>query len=224
MDRLFKLMMIGQLLSVLTLTGCILKKNKLTMVIEDRSTDNPNPPILSNVSVVNNQLVINGSNLAGVASVKMTGSGFDETFDIQTDSTNDNTLVANSLRNISLLVAGTFSLILSDAQGAPSTFQVTFTLQDGVVTASKLSDMGAGVGNVLKYNGTTWVPGDLSALVYAGIWNASTNSPDLTTGGAAGEYFIVENAGGSNPNSSIGGAPAPAPALGSWVAGDWGHV
>ena len=188
MKLIINLLLMAQML---TISGCIFEKNKLTMEIGDRSTvgstDNPSTAIISSVSVVNNQLVLGGQNLAGVTEVSMTGpDGFSESFAIESKS--EGTLVANSLQNISFLISGIFSLTISDASGA-STFQVTFTLQDGAVTASKLSSMGAGFGNVLKYNGTTWVPGDLSALVYAGIWNANTNSPDLTVGGAAGRVI-----------------------------------
>ena len=163
------------------------------------------------VSIVNDQLVINGSSLSGINNVRITGpSGFDETLTIESQSSSS--LVANGLRHISIAIGAVFNLIISDAQGA-ATFQVTFTLQDGSVTANKLSDMGAGIGQILKFDGTSWIPGDLGNLVYAGNWDANVNSPDLSLGGLPGEYRIVTVAGSYDLNGGIG--------TDSWNLGDW---
>lgn len=167
--------------------------------------------VVTNVSIVNDQLIINGSDLDGVTTVRVTGpSSFDESFSIESKTTTN--LVANGLKNIAFALNGVFSLIISDAHGA-ATFQVTFTLQDGAVTASKLHDMGAGIGQVLKYNGTNWVPSDLGGLTYAGNWNANTNSPDLLSGGSLGEYYIVTTAGTTDLAGGAG--------TNSWANGDW---
>jgi hypothetical protein len=58
--------------------------------------------------------------------------------------------------------------------------------------------MGALVGQVLKYNGSTWVPSNLtSAQLYRGTYEASTGfAPDhLGTAAVAGDYYIVTVAG-----------------------------
>ena len=110
------------------------------------------------------------------------------------------------------MIGAAFDLIISDAYGSTTT-PITFTLQDGEVTANILSSMGAGTGPILKYNGTTWVPSDLSGLTYAGTWDADTNNPDLSQGGQLGEFFIVNVAGATN---LMGG-----PGTDNWAIGDW---
>jgi hypothetical protein len=166
---------------------------------------------VTSVSIVNDQLVVNGTDLTGVTNVRITGpSSFDETYSIESQSAAN--LIANGLGNVAFAMNGLFNLILTDAQGA-ATFQVTFTLQDGTVTANKLHDMGATVGQVLKYTGTTWVASDLGGLTYAGNWNGTTNAPDLSGGGNLGEYYIVNNAGAFDLSGGAGTS--------SWSVGDW---
>ncbi|PIP94057.1 MAG: hypothetical protein COW78_12075 [Bdellovibrio sp. CG22_combo_CG10-13_8_21_14_all_39_27] len=199
---------------LLALSGCFFQPDKVETFGLNRSTakgGSAAKATVSSVSIVNDQLVINGSALDGVNTVRITGpSSFDETFAIESKTASN--LIANGLKNISFAVGAVFNLIISDAYGA-STFNVTFTLQDGAVTASKLSDMGAGVGQVLKYNGSTWVPSDLGGLTYAGNWNATTNSPDLSGGGNLGEYYIVNTAGTFDLLGGTG--------TNSWSVGDW---
>ncbi|PIR36898.1 MAG: hypothetical protein COV37_00970, partial [Bdellovibrio sp. CG11_big_fil_rev_8_21_14_0_20_39_38] len=199
---------------MLALSGCFFQPDKVETFGLNRSTakgGSAAKATVSSVSIVNDQLVINGSALDGVNTVRITGpSSFDETFAIESKTASN--LIANGLKNISFAVGAVFNLIISDAYGA-STFNVTFTLQDGAVTASKLSDMGAGVGQVLKYNGSTWVPSDLGGLTYAGNWNATTNSPDLSGGGNLGEYYIVNTAGTFDLLGGTG--------TNSWSVGDW---
>ncbi len=86
-------------------------------------------------------------------------------------------------------------------------------LADGSVSSVKLSDMGAGIGQYLKYTGAGWVPGDLSSLTYAGNWNATSNSPNLSGGGSLGEFYIVNVAGTTD---LLGGS-----GTNSWSVGDW---
>ncbi|POB14830.1 hypothetical protein [Halobacteriovorax sp. DA5] len=204
----------------LILSGCFFQPDKVETFGLDRNATKSGSvakATVSAVSIVNDQLVINGSALDGVNTVRITGpSGFDETFAIESKTTSN--LIANGLKNISFAVGAVFSLIISDAYGA-ATFQVTFTLQDGAVTASKLASMGAGIGQVLKYDGTTWVPSDLGGLTYAGNWNATTNSPDLSGGGNLGEYYIVNTSG---TYDLLGGAGTNSWAVGDWVV--WNNV
>lgn len=172
---------------------------------------------LLSLSVSNDQLVINGTHLGQVESIRIMGSsGFDETFAIESKTSSQ--IIVNGLSDITFAVGSIFNLIISDAHGA-ATFQVNFSLQDGIVTAAKLSDMGAGIGQVLKYDGTTWVPSDLAGLTYAGNWSADTNSPDLSGGGNPGEFYIVQSAGSFD---LLGGTGTNSWAVGDWVV--WNNV
>lgn len=165
---------------------------------------------VSNVDVTNNQLVIDGVNLDTATSVRVTGpSGFDETFAIESQSNSQ--LIANSLSNLTMVVNGLFSLIVSNAHGA-ATYSLTFELQDGQVTAAKLNDMGAVAGEVLTYNGTTWGPAPLTGLSYQGTFDATGG--DQTSGAAAaGHYYIVTNAGSNDPDGLNNGN--------TYTVGDW---
>jgi hypothetical protein len=86
------------------------------------------------------------------------------------------------------------------------------TISDYVATATK------GVANgVASLDGSGTVPVSqlpaavLGALSYQGTWNASTNSPTLTSSvGTKGYYYVVNVAGSTNLNG-----------ITDWVVGDW---
>lgn len=174
---------------------------------------------VTSVSIVNNQLIIAGSDLKYATNVKIKGSSFSEEFSIE--SISNNQIIANGLNNISFKIGQLFDLIISDAYGA-ATFTITFELQDGAVSATKiadgavdanhLSDMGAGTGQVMQWNGSTWVPTDLSGLVYLGSWDATQIGvgPDAGPASVAGEYYVVSNPGTIDVDG-----------INSWAAGDW---
>lgn len=149
---------------------------------------------VANVSVINNQLVLSGSKMAGVKTVTLKNNSQEEV--LQVESASENQIIANGTKAISIVAGGVFDLILADAYGSAS-FQVAFTIQDGTITASKLSSMGATAGQVLKYNGSTWVPSSIiNAQFYLGAWDAGTNNPDLSTPSSnPGDYFIVSTPG-----------------------------
>ena len=64
---------------------------------------------VSSVSFVNNQLVINGSALAGLKTVTIKNANQEEVF--QVESSTDSQLLANGAKQISLLAGGLFNLI-----------------------------------------------------------------------------------------------------------------
>ena len=67
-------------------------------------------------------------------------------------------------------------------------------------------------GKFLTTNGSTLSWGNVAgALNYQGTWNASTNSPTLTSSvGTSGYYYVVDTAGSTNLNG-----------ITDWKAGDW---
>jgi hypothetical protein len=165
---------------------------------------------VASISVINHQLVISGSSLQTIKKVTLKNHKQVEVFDVE--SASDNQLIANSQKFMSLLVGNVFDLILSDAYGS-ATFQVSFTLNDGAVTASKLHSMGATAGQVLKYNGTTWIPSSIiEGQNYLGTWNATTNVPDLSNASSnSGDYYVVDTAGTFN---------TVAFSIGDWIISD----
>lgn len=168
---------------------------------------------ISQVRIQNNQLFISGSNLTDAENIRLVRSGFDERFTVESNSGTQ--IVANGMRNLSIGVGQVFDLILSNASGA-ATFNVDFTLSNHSVALTKLSITGASAGQVLKFDGTNWVPASLTeAQIYAGTWNASNNIggvPDLSSVSTTpGEYYIASHAGTLNGVSY---------AIGDWIISD----
>ncbi|EQC44616.1 endosialidase chaperone [Bacteriovorax sp. BSW11_IV] len=161
------------------------------------------------VSIENNQLIIQGEDLLSAKKVSVTGDSFSENFAIESVSASK--IVANGLNNISFKVGALFNLIISDSYGS-ATFSVTFELQDGAVTATKIHDMGAAEGQVLRFSAGEWGPADLSGLNYAGNWDASSlAAPSVSPSG--GDYYIVTSSGATD----LAGGPG----TNSWLVGDW---
>ena len=214
--------------SILTLclisTSC--SKSKITVDgLEDKiGATTTSPAIVATVSVVNDQLIINGSNLDGVTSIQVTGpSSFDQTFSIETIT--ENSIVVNGLGAISFAVGAIFNLIITNAHGA-ATFPVTFNLSDdsvttvkvldGAITKEKLSTATAAAGEVLQFDGTNWQYVNIgnSGLNYQGNWDALANDLTLTDGcGNDGDYYIVSVADGAG-GTLIDGVDI-------WGSGDW---
>ncbi len=139
---------------------------------------------LSNVQIINNQIILSGVNLANVNQLDMKIGGV--TSPLQIESQSSSSLIANTMSNVTIVAGTVMDLILSNAN-ATSSFTINMDL----------STNGATVGQVLKFNGTTWVPMSLpSSQAYIGTWDAITNTPDLSTvTPQVGDYFIVSTAG-----------------------------
>jgi hypothetical protein len=105
------------------------------------------------------------------------------------------------------------NLITVNAQGQITAVSETTILIKG---STQLSDYGTTNGvATLDANGkltASQVPTSiLSNLIYKGAWNASTNTPTLTSSvGTAGNYYIVAVAGNTNLNG-----------ITNWLVGDW---
>jgi len=172
-------------------------------------------PSLASIDITNDIVTINGSGFSKVTEVKIQGTGVDVSFNL--DSLSDSKIIASAKSALALLVGSTFNLIISSAE-ASSTFPITFTLSDGVVTNTKLHSMGAQPGEVLQFNGTNWLPASIaSPMLFIGMWDASSGSP---TAGAysAGDYFIVSGAGTYGTDNYV---------VGDWAVydgADWNRV
>lgn len=210
-DTMKKLLSMIFLSNLFLLQGCFLfgKKDSLSLFSTIKQKTELNSTLTS-VDVSNNLVTINGSGFANITSVKLTGTSLDA--DLNIDSKSDSQIIASATSALSLLVGQAFSLIISTAD-AQVTYAITFTLQNGAVTATMLDDMGATSGQILKFDGINWGPSNLaSSQVYSGTWNASTNVPDLSGAvPAAGDYYIVTVAG----TQDLGEGNV------SYVVGDW---
>jgi hypothetical protein len=177
------------LMAVMTIALSCSKTGKIDIGLKKSATT------ITNVSIINNQLVISGNHLNKVQNIKISNHTIDENFSIESQSANQ--IIANGLRNITFTVGSLADLILSEAS-ASSTFQIAFALDNNSITAPMLSSLGASSGQVMKYNGSSWVPSAMtSSQTYLGSWNASTNVPDISNLGTfnSGDYYIVSTAG-----------------------------
>ena len=101
----------------LFLNGCFSQFNDLKISgfdpnksIRGGSADKARATVLD-IDVVNNQLVLTGSHLDDIKSIRLTGpADFNESFEIESKSSS--TLIANGLRNMSLIANGLFNLII----------------------------------------------------------------------------------------------------------------
>ncbi|MCK6594210.1 MAG: SUMF1/EgtB/PvdO family nonheme iron enzyme [Bacteriovoracaceae bacterium] len=172
---------------------------------------------VSSVKIENNQLIINGSNLENVSTLKITGNSTDESFAIE--SKTDAQIVANGQSNFNLDLGGIFNLVLSSAHAA-STFQINFSLCDALLGGKGINC--SAVPNdkeVLSYDASSgkWKPRAVNGLSYQGTYDASTGSaPSSAT---IGDYYIINVAG------TIGGTTYN---VGDWIVlssvGDWERI
>ncbi len=190
-------------------SGCI-AKSKINVVLFNKSKVTVLNANVANVQVINHQIILTGTNLNSVTDFKIKNGV--TTTNLQIESKSDTSIVANTISNMSFAVGTIFDFVLSNANAA-SIFQVAFTNTNNSITASMLTSMGATKGQIMKYNGTAWVPSSITnAQTYLGTYDASTNNPDLSSPSSTpGDYFIVSIAGTFNSISY---------AVGDWIISD----
>ncbi len=218
-----------------TLSSCLLPSEKgkvsLSLSSSDQATREEGKSSRASVNEVklnNDQIIITGSDLLGVKLAKLSQGGVDSQLSILSQSASE--LILSSSSKVALALNTLMSLTLEDAYGA-TVVEVTFNLPDssvstdkigddqvttakivdGAITAVKLDQMSAAVGQLLRWNGTTWVATDLDALTYAGTWDASVGG-DPNPAAVGGEYYIVSADGTADPGDGNSR---------SWAQGDW---
>jgi len=192
-------------------------KNQIVFKLNRPSSKVVFNPNLISINIASDIVTIQGSGFSALKKLEVqTASG--TTASLNVDTLSDSQIIASAKSAISLLVGTTFNLIMSSAE-ASTTFPITFTLQDGVVTSTKLHSMGAQNGQVLQFNGSNWLPTSIaSPMLFLGMWDASTGTP---TGGEpyyAGDYFIISTAGTFGPDTYV---------VGDWTVydgTDWNRV
>jgi hypothetical protein len=194
-----------------SLAGCIGKNNiEVTLKNPNKATSANLNVTVANVQVINNQIIITGTNLSGVSNFDIKDGA--TTTNVQIESKTNTSIIANTFSNMTFAAGKMFDFVLSSASAA-STFTVTFTPAGNSITAPMLTSMGATKGQIMKYNGITWVPSSITnAQTYLGTWDANANSPDLTSPSSnPGDYFIVAVAGTLSSVSY---------AIGDWIISD----
>jgi len=221
----------------LLLSSCLLPNEKGKVLLNLSSSDQAARDAgkgsdasitVSNVELVNDQIIVTGSDLSTVTKVKVSHSGTESILSIISQTTSQ--LILSSSSKVGLALNTLMSLTLENAYGA-SVVEVTFNLPDssvstdkigdeqvttakiadGAITAVKLNQMSASVGQLLRWNGTSWAAADLDALTYAGTWDASVGG-NPNPAAVGGEYYIVSANGTADPGDGDSR---------TWAQGDW---
>ncbi len=219
----------------LFLSSCLLPSEKgkvsLSLSSSDQATRDSakkSRASVNEVKLIDDQLIIKGSDLDAVVKAKVSQNGSDSSLSIISQTANE--LILSSSSKVALALNTLMSLTLEDAYGA-TVVEVTFNLPDssvstdkigdeqvttekiadGSITAVKLNQMSASVGQLLRWNGSTWVASDLDALTYAGSWDASVGG-NPNPAAVGGEYYIVSVDGSADPGDGN---------TRSWAQGDW---
>ncbi len=188
--------------------GCVVDKGVVAIDIKRKNlpTSNSNPSnfnsaSVSNVQVINNQLVITGAGLDAVTNVKVNGNSLNQNFTIETKSATQ--IIANAVSAFSFDVSKVFNLVLSDANAA-ATFPIDFSLCNATLNGHGFNcAVTATDKDVLSYDQVSgkWKPRAINGLTYQGTWDAGTTEP---AGSSSGDYYIV----------SVAAAPY---AIGDWI-------
>jgi hypothetical protein len=157
-------------------------------------------------------LTITGSGLANVTYAKINNNGVISPLTISSQTNGQ--LITTLTSSVALIPGQIFSLLIGDAN-AQALIEATIAIPNNSISISKMTGIlagaGVGTGQVLKWNGSVWLPSDMSGSSYSGTWNASTNTPNISiTSPTNGTFYIVSTAGATN----LGG-------ITTWTVGDW---
>lgn len=192
-----------------------------------------------NVQLHPTKLEVTGQNLATVKEIRIKDSSNND-HKLNIKLMNMNSIIAIPSSGINLIAKKFINIIISTASGS-TIYPITITLEDGQVTSSKLasnsittdkisdnaitsskiadnqidtikiSPSGASQGQVLKFDGGNWIPGDLDSISFKGTWDASK---DIAPGSQnVGNFYIVNVAGTTDLAGKTG--------TNSWEIGDW---
>jgi len=168
------------------LTGC-LGKNTVNANLKNKNKTQPLDISVSNIQIVNHQIVVTGTNLNVVSGFAVKEGSSSTTLQIESQSSTS--IIANTLADVSFAAGKLFEFILSNANAA-ATYTVNFSLCDSTL-GGKGFDCTTPVNNdIISYDAVThkWKPRAFSGLTYQGAWDSSDPLPSATT---AGDYYIV---------------------------------
>lgn len=155
---------------------------------------------------------LTGGGTSGTVTLNMaTGGVGSGSYGSTSNSTKIDTITVDAYGRVTAVATGATGQVNSITSGNANTLtksgttSVTLTPNTGVVSSSS-SNLATGAQIQTAIN--TAVTG---VLKYDGVWNASTNSPTLSSGsGTVGEYYIVSVAGSTNLDG-----------ITDWAVGDW---
>lgn len=191
-----KLYFIVFAVTLFSFTGCV--RSKINIAVKNpRAKITDTKVVVSNIQVINHQIIITGRNLEAVNHFSVKEGSTVTALEIESSSANK--IVANTISNVVFAAGKIFDFVLSDAN-ATATFTVNFSLCDSTIgTLGGQFDCSSSVApsnkDVLSYDSVskTWKPRAINGLNYIGAWDASGGSnPPLSN---AGNYYIVSVGG-----------------------------
>lgn len=192
-----------------SLTGCIGKNNiEITLKNPKKPTAESLNITVSNVQVINHQIVITGTNLSSVNDFRIKEGS--TTTNLQIESQTQTSLIANTISNVTFATGKVFDFIFSNAIGA-STFTVDFSLCHSNLGGKAFDCLTAPLDKqVLSYDQASgkWKPRDVNGLNYIGTFDASSGANPAIK--PAGQYYIVSIAGDIYTGATILG-------VGDWI-------
>lgn len=192
---------------LILLSSCINKSNIQITLPNKSNAIAPFNISVANVQVLNHQIIITGTNLNAVTAFKIKEGS--NSADLQIESKNNTSIVANSISNMSFAAGKIFDFILSNASAA-STFTVNFSLCDSMLGGKGFNCLIVpNDKDVLSFDAISgkWVPRNVNGLTYKGTFDASAA---LAPAGAplAGDYYLISVAGTINSVSYL---------IGDWI-------
>lgn len=169
------------------------RKGKISVSLKER------PLYLSEIKIKNNEIHILGKNLTYANQVWFHENESNAKFDLEIHEKSDGLIRARSKILSPVLLSRLTSLFIESANSTVS-YPVSFSMCESLLGGKEIncSNSPSG-GDVLYYDAITerWSFGTLSGQVYRGVWNATTNIPDLDNLGTFnnGDYYIVATAG-----------------------------
>lgn len=175
--------------TLILLSSCLpFSKNKITIDLKNTNKSAPLGVTISNIQVINHQIVITGTNLNTVNGFNIKEGGI--TTGLAIESKTNTSIVANTLSNVTFAAGKIFDFIFSNANAA-ATYTVNFSLCDSVLNGKGFNcSITPNDKDVLSYDASTgkWKPRAINGLAYQGAWNANDPLPSTAV---AGDYYIV---------------------------------
>lgn len=172
-------------------TGCIPSSDISVTTKNPKKISSTNlNATVTNIEVINHQIVINGSNLDSVNTFSIKEGA--TTTNLSIESKTSSKIIANTLSNVTFAAGKIFDFILSNASAA-STFTVNFSLCDSTLSGQGFTCAAATDKQVLSYDAVSgkWKPRSVNGLNYKGAWDPTPGT--FPSGAASGDYFIAND-------------------------------
>lgn len=206
-------MRISIFLTLFLFHGCHFFPEEIVINAKERSSK----PNLYQVQIINDQVVLRGSNLEKITLIKLK-DGTTET-SLSLESNSGDKIIANTFSNLTIAAGKMFNLILADATAA-SSFVIDFSLCDSNLNGKGFNcSFAPNDKDVLSFDAASnkWVPRSVNGLSYQGTHSAALGTEPSGTA-SPGDYYIINVSGTINSESY---------AVGDWISfngTDWEKI